>query len=466
MNSEHNPKLPPQNLDAEMSILGGILIDNDSLDRVLSIISPDDFYREAHRKVFAAIMRLAEDREPCDLVTLSASLKQAGELDEVGGAAYLLLLVDYVPTAANITYYCKIVKEKSVNRKLITIATAVISQSYEGQATSTELLEQMEVGMSKLVATHKSDPVGAKELVVESVKRLKHRRENRGKLTGIPYGWPEMDAVTNGMHPGDLVIIAGRPSMGKSVLAGNIAENVGEFILENGKLAGCLFFSLEMGRDQLVDRSLASMGRVKFSNIRSGMLEDSEWPRISEATNRLHKSNFAIDDTAGISLHEIKVKARAVKRKSGLNLVIVDYIQLMKTTSKESRALAIGELSRGLKQMAKEMGITVIALSQLNRSVDSRNDKRPTMSDLRDSGEIEQDADVILFPFRPAEYCDKCRDKKNDGDHITAMHQLEAEIIIAKQRNGERNLTIPLVWQGRFQKFEGVATTQNRIDLD
>jgi len=452
MSPEHDPKLPPQNLDAEMSILGGVLLDNDALDLVLATITKEDFYRESHRKIFAAMVRLSEEMEPCDFVTLSTALKKTKELEECGGAAYLLELVDYVPTAANIAYYCKIVKDKSVSRKIITIATGVVSRCHEGVSSSTELLEQLEAGVSKLVSTHKSDPVVAKELVMESVKRLKERRENRGKLTGIPYGWPDLDAATNGMHRGDLIIIAGRPSMGKSAFVGNIAENVGEFG------AGGLFFSLEMGRDQLTDRSLASMGRVKFSNIRSGMLEDSEWPRISQASNRLHNSNFAIDDTPGISLHEIKTKSRAMKRSSGLDVVYIDYIQLMKTSAKENRVQAIGEISRGLKQMARELDITVIALSQLNRSVDSRADKRPTMSDLRDSGEIEQDADVILFPYRPAAYCDKCRDRRDDEGHNTAIHQTEAEIIIEKQRNGERNLSIPVVWLGQFQKFDNKVT--------
>jgi replicative DNA helicase len=412
--------LPPQNLDAEMSILGGILIDNDSISRVLESIVPEDFYREAHRKVFLAMMQLSDKREPCDLVTLTETLKMNGELDEIGGAAYLLMLVDYVPTAANITYYCKIVKKKSFFRRLIRTGTEIVAMGYGENDGADDLLES---ALIRLTVPTKTEPVGAEILVIEATHRLKERYDTRGQIHGIPYGIAALDSATCGMHRGELIIMAGRPSMGKTAAAMNVVENACEL----GHAA--MVFSLEMDRGSIIDRMIASRGGIRYGNIRSGNLQQIEWVKYTRCSEAISRYRLVVDDTPAISLSGIRSKARKQKMK-GLDLVVVDYLQLVTVSSKENRTQAIGELSRGLKQLARELDCAVILLSQLNRAVDGRPDKRPTMSDLRDSGEIEQDADVILFPFRQAAYCPKCKDKINDENHNLVEHLALAEMII------------------------------------
>ena len=318
------------------------------------------------------------------------------------------------------------------------------------------MMDKLEAGMSAMAASHTSDPVAAPQLVKEAARRLKERHKNKGQIQGIPYGIDKLDEATCGMHRGELIVVAGRPSMGKSALAGNILENV----CHAGK-AGILF-SLEMDRGNCVDRMLSSVGGINYSNIRSGRMQDGDWPRNTRACDDIIKYRMFIDDTPAISLREIKKKCRKLK-KDGLDVVVIDYLQLMGTNAAlTNRVQAIGEISRGLKQMAREMDLTVVLLSQLNRGVDSRQDKRPNMSDLRDSGEIEQDADVILFPFRPAAYCEKCKDNITDGDHDPSVHKHIAEIIIEKQRNGERNISVPVSWFGEFQKFKEDGNSQHR----
>lgn len=441
--------VPPQNIEAEMSVLGGIMVDNSAIDKVLGLISVDDFYRESHRKILQAMSRLSEASEPCDLITLSNELKKSGYLEEAGGGAYLYQLVEYVPTAANIAYYCKAVAEAALMRKLLLCGQDMIKHVKENKPPG-EIIESVVSDMLKITINQKKEPSTAKDLARDTVRRLEQRFENKGKFTGIPYGWESLDKATNGMHGGDLIIVAGRPSMGKSAFAANIAENVCELDYS------ALIFSLEMAKEQLTERHFSSIGNIDFGRVRSGYFQDADWSKLMTAAGRFNEYNLAIDDTPGISLHEIRAKSRMRKAKYGLDLIIIDYLQLMSTSNNPSRVQAIGEISRGLKQLARELNIPVVALSQLNRGVDSRSDKKPAMSDLRDSGEIEQDADVILFPFRPAVYCDKCKKKEDTSDHEYELHQSEAVIMIAKQRNGESNIDIPVAWRGRHQKFKNL----------
>lgn len=438
--------IPPQNLEAEKAILGGIILDNRAMDTVHTLISVDDFYREAHRKIFRGMCELTDKNEPVDFVTLTTMLKSNGTLDDVGGGAYLALLFDDVHTSANIAYYCRAVADKATERRLLEstlTATQLVRNGEMDQA-----VQALETAINQTTNKRTDTIKSVKDVVRESIKGIERRFETGGEI-GMPTGITELDTVTGGLHRGDLVIIAGRPSMGKTTLALNLLEST----CNNG-MTGMLF-SLEMSRQQNIDKMLSSRGNIDYGRIRFGTLQGAEWDRLTRASSALYGWNFWIDDTPGISLREIRAKARRQK-KNGLDLLVVDYLQLMRLQGKESRNQELGNVSRELKTLARELDMCVVALSQLNRSVDGRQDKRPTMSDLRDSGELEQDADVIIFPYREAAYCAKCKDRIEDADHRYIEHQAEAEIILEKQRNGERNLSIPAVWIGKHQKFANV----------
>jgi len=449
-------KLPPQSLEAEMSILGGILIDNDAINRALEAIGPDDFYRESHRKIFRAMIRLSDLREPCDLITMTDTLRKEGELEEVGGAAYLATLVDYVPTAANVTYYCKIVKEKSVNRKLISVATEIATRGYDGQTDVNELLDLAQKDLYE-ISENKLRPqyVPVQEIIKDTFKILQALHDRKEHVTGVPTGYTDLDNMTAGFQPGDLIIVAARPSMGKTTLALNIAQYASA---EAKKKIPSVIFSLEMGKEQLVMRFFASIARVDSGKMRTGHFQDSDWPRLQRAASTLYDSKIFIDDTPAISVLELRSKARRLKREHDIGLVIVDYLQLMRGgANTESRQQEISDISRSLKALAKELNVPVVALSQLNRSLESRGDKRPMMSDLRESGAIEQDADVIMFVYRESVYCEHCR--KRDGS-CTQNHERNAEVIIGKQRNGAIG-TVELVFLGEHTRFENKS---DRID--
>lgn len=445
-----NVKAPPQNIDAEMSILGAVFLDGAAMDTVHGIITREDFYQEKHRLIFDAMAALSDSNEPIDLISVTTTMKQAGTLEQVGGAAYLAVLLDYVFTSANVAYYCRLVAEAAMARRVLSHAQQATVMIYEGKMT--EALAELEAATMPVPGKQSREPVIAREVLRDSFKDMERRHENKGQVQGISYGLSDLDAATNGMHRGDLIIVAGRPSMGKTTLALNILESV-----TSSGLHG-LLFSLEMSRQNNMDKIMASRGKVKYQRIRSGNFEPADWERMTRASEVINRWPLYIDDTPGISLRDIRAKARRLKR-SGLDVMVVDYLQLMGLPSKESRVQALGEVSRGLKQLARELDMVVIALSQLNRGVDSRQDKRPLMSDLRDSGEIEQDADVILFPFRPAAYCQQCKDKEPGHNHVE--HQAKAEIIIEKQRNGERNVSIPAVWLGEYQRFESMTSYDN-----
>lgn len=420
--------------EIQQAIIGSLLLWPDEIDSVASVLSVDDFHHDKYRVVFDHLLK----KDGGDLVTVVHALGNRVSASE------LVSWMDAQVTAALLPRYCSDLKEYANKVRLLAVSDD-LKQSFSESSLS-EMVERVESVINRMSSNQSTDPVAAPKLVKDAIVRLKTRYETRGTIQGLPYGFPDLDKATNGMHPGDLIIVAGRPSMGKSAFSGNVLENV----CSSGKTG--LMFTLEMDAGNIVDRMISSRGNIDYGRLRSGDLHDVEWAKLSRVQEQISNFCMHVDDTPAVSLREIRSKAKKLKR-DGLDLIIIDYLQLMTMPKSDSRNLAIGEVSRGLKRLARELHLPVILLSQLNRSVDSRTDKRPTMADLRDSGEIEQDADVILFPFRPAAYCQKCRDKVEDGEHSVITHQSEAEIIIEKQRNGERNLSIPVVWDGKHQKF-------------
>jgi replicative DNA helicase len=414
-------KLPPQNIEAEQSILGGILIENDALNTVVEFVEDGDFYREAHQKIFNAMIALSEKSEPLDLITLTNELKKKKELEEIGGASYLASLVESVPTAANIAYYAKIVKEKSILRKLISTATEIVTQSYQEGKDLEDFLDDAEQAIFR-ISEHRVKPAfyPIKEIVKESFKVIERLYEKKELITGVPSGFKDLDRRTTGFQNADLIIVAGRPSMGKTALCLNIAQHASI----NAKIPTAVF-SLEMSKEQLAIRMLCSEARVDSGRLRSGFLSESDWPKLTMAAGALSDAPIFIDDTPAISVLELRAKARRLKADRGLGLVIIDYLQLMRGRSGlERREQEISEISRSLKALAKELDIPVLAISQLSRKAEDRPGRRPQLSDLRESGAIEQDADVIIFIYRDEVY-------NPDSDHKGT-----AEVIIGKQRNG------------------------------
>ncbi len=437
-------KLPPQSIEAEMSILGGVLLDNEAINRVLDILVPEDFYRESHRKILRAMIELNEHREPCDLITLTTVLKKRGEIEEVGGAPYLTTLVDYVPTAANIAYYSKIVKEKAISRNLISAATEIVTDGFEDQADVDELLDKAQKAIFKISENRINTPYFALNLILkDAIKYIGELYEKKESVTGVPTGFIDLDQKTSGFQRGDLIIIAGRPSMGKTAFALNIAQYAAVHAQPSYPV---VVFSLEMSKEQLVTRLLCSEARVDASRLRTGHLVEGDWDKIMRGADKLFEAKIFIDDTPAISVMEMRAKARRLKAEHGIGMIVVDYLQLMRGgNSPESRQQEISEISRSLKALAKELSIPVVALSQLNRGLESRTDKRPIMSDLRESGAIEQDADIIMFVYRDEVYNKENPDVKG-----------RAEIIIGKQRNGPIG-TVDLTFLGEYTRFENCA---------
>jgi replicative DNA helicase len=434
-------RLPPQNLEAETSVLGAVLLENEALNRVLEILKQDDFYREAHRRIFAAILHLYEHSEPVDLITLSEVLKSRGDLEDVGGVEYLNSLVNGVPTAANISYYAKIIKEKAILRKLINRATEIVSQSYSNSGDVDEFIDQAERTIFEISEDRvRPSFYPIKELIKASFKTIERLYEKRQLITGVPTGFQRLDELTSGLQPSDLIIIAGRPSMGKTAFALNIAQHASVRATTPAAI-----FSLEMSKEQLALRMLCSEAKVDAHRLRGGFLSEADWPKLTRAAGSLSEAPLFIDDTPGISALEMRAKARRLKIEHNLGLVIVDYLQLMRgRASADSREQEISDISRSLKALAKELSIPVIALSQLNRRVEERGDKRPQLSDLRESGAIEQDADVILFLYRDEIYN---KSEENRG---------KAEIIIGKQRNGPTD-KVDLAFLDKYTRFENLS---------
>lgn len=450
-----NTRSVPQDIEAEVSILGGILLDNSAINHVLETIQTEDFYKESHRKIFKSMLELSDANDPIDLVTLSGTLKKNGSLEKVGGAGYLATLVDYVPTAANILFYCKSVKAKSSLRRLISIGDAISTRGYETGADLDEILEDAQQKIFGITEQkHQSQCVPVQSLLKSTINSFRALQGKKEHITGVPSGFTDLDNKTAGFQPGDLVIIAARPSMGKTALALNIADAAA---VSHPTKTPTAVFSLEMSKEQLVTRAFASLSRVDSTRMRVGKFYDSDWPKLFLAANKLNSAPLFIDDTPSITIQELRAKARRLKQEHNIGLIIVDYLQLMRGDRKhDSRQQEISEISRSLKALAKELHIPVIALSQLNRDLEKRGDKRPIMSDLRESGAIEQDADTIMFVYREAVYCEACRTADATGVPCQKGHDRDAELIIAKQRNGGIG-TVKLAFFGEHTRFENYS---------
>jgi replicative DNA helicase len=438
-------RVPPHSIDAEQAVLGGLMLAPDALDKVADRLGEHDFYRKDHRLIWRAITELANKGMPCDAVTLGDWFEANGLAEMVGGSSYLIELANATPSAANIAAYGDIVREKSILRQLIDAGTEITEDGYrpEGQSVQ-EVMEKAEQRVFKIAesgARGKKDTVTMREAVKDAFRMLSERYENRGQLTGISTGFNDLDELTSGLQPSDLIIVAARPSMGKTAFSVNIAEAAA---LKAKKAV--VIFSMEMSASQLAFRLISSIGRIHQQHLRNGDLAEEDWPRVTNAIAILSEAKIFIDDTPGLSPVELRSRARRIHRENGgLGLIVIDYLQLMQVPgNKENRATEISEISRSLKGLAKELNVPVIALSQLNRSLEQRADKRPMMSDLRESGAIEQDADVIMFIYRDEYYNKESPDKGL------------AEIIIGKQRNGPTD-TVKLAFLGHYTKFENYA---------
>ncbi len=433
-------KVPPHNVEAEQSILSAILIENRTLPEVLEILSEQDFYRGVHSKIFKGMVELFERNEPADLVTLTNLLKEQGQLESVGGASYLAELVDTVPMAVNASHHAKIIKEKAILRRLIERSAAITTRCFEDRGDVEEVLDFAERSIFD-ISENKFKPsfFALKDILTDTYKAVEEAYANKVLVTGVPTGFQDLDQKTSGFQPGELIVIAGRPSMGKTALALNIARNAS---LETGEPAA--IFSVEMSKEQLSLRMLSAEAGVDSSRMRGGFLSQTDLARINRAAGALYDIPIFIDDSPAISALEIRAKARRMKMEKGLCLIIIDYLQLMKgRASAERRELEISEISRSLKALAKEINIPVVALSQLNRKVEERTNKRPVLSDLRESGAIEQDADVIIFIYREKVY----------NKDLDPSRMLLAELIVAKQRNGPIG-TVNLTFLEEYTRFE------------
>jgi replicative DNA helicase len=441
-------RIPPHSVEAESSVLGGLLLDNGAWDRVADLLGEGDFYRYEHRLVFDAISGLVNASRPADVITVFEHLRSLGKAEEVGGLGYLNSLAQYVPSAGNIRRYAEIVRERSILRKLVSASDEIATNAFNPQgrpvASIVDEAEQKIFNIGEQGSRMKRGFQAMDTLVVDLLDRVQEMADNPNDVTGVPTGFYDLDRMTAGFQAGDLIVLAARPSMGKTALAINIAENVA---LQEGLPVAV--FSMEMGAAQLAVRIVGSIGRIDQGHLRTGKLTDEEWPRLTEAIEKLRTISLHIDESAGLTSSELRANARRLARQCGqLGLIVVDYLQLMSgsASSDENRATELGEISRGLKMLAKELKCPVIALSQLNRSVESRPDKRPMMSDLRESGAIEQDADIIMFIYRDEYYTkDAC---KEPG---------VAEVIIAKQRNGPTG-TVKLAFLKPITKFENLAS--------
>jgi replicative DNA helicase len=441
-------RVPPHSVEAEQSLLGGLLLDNEAFDRVADVVVAEDFYRDDHRRIFRHIARLIEAGKPADLVTVSEAIEASEDRDRTGGAAYLAALAQNTPSALNARRYAELVRERALQRRLAQVATE-IAESALGPSgkevrqlldeAESRILEVGEAGGRGTRGFEEIQPVLAR--VFERIDHLYHQ-ENKSDVTGVPTGFLDLDEKTAGLQPQDLIIVAGRPSMGKTALALNIAEHVA---VDNGLPVA--IFSMEMSGTQLAMRMLGSIAKVDQHKMRTGRLADEEWGRLSAAMGRLHEAPIYIDETGALNVLELRARARRMRRQSGrLGLIVVDYLQLMRASSSgENRATEISEISRSLKALAKELEVPVVALSQLSRAVEARNDRRPMMSDLRESGAIEQDADVILFIYRDEVYFPDKPEAKG-----------RAEVIIGKQRNGPIG-RIELAFLGQYTRFENLA---------
>ncbi|OXS56627.1 replicative DNA helicase [Cohnella sp. CIP 111063] len=431
-------RVPPQNMEAEQAVLGAILLEAEALVSAMERLKSDDFYSVAHQRIYDAMVALNDDNQPIDLVTLASRLQDMGQMEEVGGIIYLTKLANAVPTAANVEYYATIVEEKAILRRLIRTATQIVSNGYATEDDVGVLLNDAEARIMELSNRRTSTGfISIRDVLMEVFERVEFLYNNRGGVTGIPSGFVDLDRMTAGFQKNDLIIVAARPSVGKTAFALNVAQNVAVRASETVAI-----FSLEMSAAQLVQRIICAESNVDAQRMRTGHLEGDDWEKLSMAIGSLSEAQIYIDDTPGITVSDIRAKCRRLKKEKGLGMILIDYLQLIQGRGKagENRQQEVSEISRTLKQIARELEVPVIALSQLSRGVEQRQDKRPMMSDLRESGSIEQDADIVAFLYRD-DYYDKESEKKNI-----------IEIIIAKQRNGPVG-TVELVFLKNFNKF-------------
>jgi replicative DNA helicase len=445
-------KVPPHNIEAECATLGAILLNNEILSPVVEILDKEDFYRSGHQLLFDVMLTMSDRGEPIDLVTLVDALRSSGELEKIGGTSYLTELTNQVPSVAHAVHYAEIVRKLAVLRRLIQAANKIAEEGYGSASDVEEYIDRSEQAILDVASKEMGSSLPTmKELVKGSLKKLEELHSRKEMITGVPTGFYELDEMLAGLQPSDLIIVAGRPGMGKTSFVLNVAQYASG--KENFAVA---FFSLEMSRDQLVMRLMSSEARINSQNLRRGMLSDEDWPKLSRAAGVLAESPIFIDDTPAISTYELRARARRLFKEHKIKLVIVDYLQLMRAKGKyDMREQEISEISRSLKALAKELNIPVIALSQLNRSVESRPDKRPLISDLRESGAIEQDADVIMFVYREEIYArSEIKKKGGDGD-VPEDIKGKAEIIIGKQRNGPTG-TVELRFDGNYTRFQNL----------
>jgi len=442
-------RVPPQNIEAEQAVLGSILLEADALVTAMERLRPEDFYQPVHRMIYETMIELGEAGQPIDLVTLTAALQDKQRLEEAGGVDYLSRLLSVVPTAANVDYYARIVEEKSLLRRLIRTATEIVQEGYVGADDVGLLLNDAEQRILEISNRRTgSGFISIRDVLMDVFEQIEFLYNHRGGVTGIPSGFPDLDRMTSGFQRSDLIIVAARPSVGKTAFALNIAQNVGVRARETVAI-----FSLEMSASQLVQRMVCAESNVDAGRLRTGRLEGDDWEKLTMAIGALSEAEIYIDDTPGVTVADIRAKLRRLKKERGLGLVVIDYLQLIQGRGKpgENRQQEVSEISRTLKQIARELEVPVIALSQLSRGVEQRQDKRPMLSDLRESGSIEQDADIVAFLYRD-DYYDRETERKNI-----------IEIIIAKQRNGPVG-TVELVFLKNFNKFVSLDRTHGDAD--
>lgn len=431
-------RIPPQSIEAEQSVLGSMLIDKEVIPVIMEILKPEDFYRPDHKEIYEIIIELFDKAQPIDLITVSERLKLHGKLDLVGGLEYLTNIATEVPTTANVKHYAKIVEEKALLRKLIKASSDIVDLGFNASEEVSYILDRAEQNIFDILQKRSTQGfVPIKDVLVETFNKLEELYNNKGNITGIPTGFADLDFKTSGLHNSDLILIAARPAMGKTAFVLNLAQ----YAAVHGNVPVAIF-SLEMSKEQLVNRMLSSEAMVDAGKMRTGKLEDNDWQKVAKALGPLSEAPIFIDDTPGVSITEIRAKCRRLKLEHNLGLVVIDYLQLMQgsKSKSESRQQEISEISRSLKILAKEINVPVITLSQLSRAPETRTDHRPILSDLRESGAIEQDADIVMFLYRD-DYYNPETDKKNI-----------AEVIIAKHRSGSTG-TIELVWLGQYTKF-------------
>ncbi|MFZ4454043.1 replicative DNA helicase [Salibacterium aidingense] len=441
---------PPQNIEAEQAVLGAVFLEGGALVTATERIAPEDFYRVSHQRIFRVMLELGENGSPIDLVTVTSSLQDYEWLEEIGGISYLTDLANAVPTAANIDYYSKIVQEKSILRRLIYAATSIVSEGYNAEEEVEEILNDAERSILEVAQQRSSSSfVSIKDVLIETYDNIEMLQNRENDITGVASGFAELDKMTTGFQRSDLVIVAARPSMGKTAFALNIAQNVATKSEENVAV-----FSLEMGASQLVQRMLCAEGNIDATRMRTGSLEEEDWEKLTMAMGSLSSAGIYIDDTPGVKVNEIRAKCRRLKQERGLGMIMIDYMQLIQGSGSrggESRQQEVSEISRGLKGLARELDVPVIALSQLSRGVESRQDKRPMMSDLRESGSIEQDADIVAFLYREDYY-----DQETENQNMI-------EVILAKQRNGPVG-AVELAFIKEYNKFVNLDRRHDERD--